>query len=127
VQGGIVQQGREFGGVGYGKRLEVKSLSSPAAVEIDQLLTCPSSAVRTAQNSTRAPRPMRIAPHGTAVGATYALGWTSGTLPQCSTSTHPSVPATGTGGEHLSGSLDQRHDGVEGYKSSGNWRRPSYG
>jgi hypothetical protein len=35
MQGGIVQQRREFGSVGYGKRLKVKPPTRPALVKID--------------------------------------------------------------------------------------------
>jgi hypothetical protein len=35
VQGGIVKQRREFGGVSHGKWLKVKSLSRPAPVKVD--------------------------------------------------------------------------------------------
>jgi hypothetical protein len=39
MQGGIVQQWREFGGVGHGQRLEVKPLSRPAEVQVDHSST----------------------------------------------------------------------------------------
>jgi hypothetical protein len=35
MQSGIVQQRREFGSVGHGKWLKVKSLSRPAPVKVD--------------------------------------------------------------------------------------------
>ena len=35
MQGDIVQQRREFGGMGHGKRLKGKSLGLPAAVKVD--------------------------------------------------------------------------------------------
>ncbi len=39
MQGRIVQQRREFGGVGHGQRLKLKPLSKPASVKVDHLST----------------------------------------------------------------------------------------
>ena len=57
------------------------------------IVTAPSSAVTTAPNSTRASGPTVTSPHSTAVGATYALGSTTGARPRCSTSTPAQLDA----------------------------------
>jgi hypothetical protein len=35
LQGRVVQQRREFGGVGYAQRLKINSLNRPASVKVD--------------------------------------------------------------------------------------------
>src|SRR6266487_825661 len=63
----------------------------------------PSSAVSTAPNKMRASAPTKTAPHKTAVGATYALGWTCGALPRCSISIHTDCQAhrSSTAGDRI--------------------------